>query len=82
MAAFKVSDVFSLVWSITSSRFIDCCRNIKSEVVTVTTKAGRVKGYKVTSPFDYHYINFFGIPYAKPPVGDLRFKVSHFRISQ
>lgn len=79
MASMRVSDIFSLMWSITSSRLVDCCRNIKSEVVTVTTKAGRVKGYKVNSSFAYQYINFFGIPYAKPPVGDLRFKVRSFR---
>lgn len=79
MASMRVSDIFSLMWSITSSRLVDCCRNIKSEVVTVTTKAGLVKGYKVQSSFAYQYINFFGIPYGKPPVGDLRFKVSGFR---
>lgn len=75
MASFKVSDVCSIVWSITSSRCVDFCRSIQSEVVTVTTKAGPVKGYKIASSFDYHYINFIGIPYAKAPVGDLRFKV-------
>lgn len=76
MASFSVSDVFSVAWSITSSRFVDCCRNIQSEVVAVNTKCGPVKGYKIPSSFDYEYINFFGIPYAKPPVGNLRFKVS------
>lgn len=71
----KFSDLFSFAWSYTSSRCVDYYRNYFSEIVTVTTKSGPVKGFRIASAFDYHYINFHGIPYAKQPIGDLRFKV-------
>lgn len=74
----RVSDLFSFAWSYTSSRVVDYYRHYFSEVITVTTKSGQVKGYKIASSFDYNYVNFHGIPYAKPPVGDLRFKVCGF----
>lgn len=44
--------------------------------VTAFTEYGLVKGVKKTSVLDCSYNAFLGIPYAKPPVGDLRFKVS------
>lgn len=75
MTTIRMSDLVSLAWSYTSSRVVDYYRHYFSEVVTVTTKSGPVKGYKIASAFDYNYINFHGIPYAKPPIGELRFKV-------
>lgn len=74
-ATFKFTDLFSFAWSYTNSRVVDYYRHYFSEMVTVTTKSGPVKGYKIASAFDYRYINFVGIPYAKPPIGELRFKV-------
>lgn len=71
----KLADLFSFAWSYTNSRVVDYYRHYFSEMVTVTTKSGPVKGFKIASAFDYHYINFIGIPYAKPPIGELRFKV-------
>lgn len=75
MASLKFSEICSFAWSFTNGKLIEFYRHYFSEVITVVTKSGPVKGYKLPSSFDYHYINFFGIPYAKPPVGDLRFKV-------
>ncbi|XP_069700795.1 juvenile hormone esterase-like [Periplaneta americana] len=40
----------------------------------VQTKQGRVRGFRVTSFREEEIIAFLGIPYAKPPVGNLRFK--------
>lgn len=37
-------------------------------MVIISTKHGRIKGVQESN---YQY--FLGIPYAKPPVGDLRF---------
>lgn len=55
---------------------VDYYRQTSSDVITVTTNAGPVKGYKTPSSCEhYQYINFLGIPYAMPPVGELRFKV-------
>jgi carboxylesterase type B len=47
-----------------------------NEFFTANTEFGRVKGKRTTSSLDSEYISFLGIPYAKPPVGELRFKVS------
>lgn len=41
----------------------------------VNTANGPVKGILKTSIVGEDYYRFRGIPYAKPPVGDLRFKV-------
>lgn len=76
-ATLKLTDLFSFAWSFTNSRVVDYYRHYFSEVVTVTTKSGKVNGYKIASAFDYRYINFIGIPYAKPPVSELRFKVCY-----
>ena len=46
----------------------------------VTVKQGSLKGLKKTSAYNTPYYAFLGIPYAKPPVGDRRFKVSFVNI--
>lgn len=40
----------------------------------VTTRQGQLCGRLVTTPTGVLYHSFQGIPYAKPPVGDLRFR--------
>lgn len=42
--------------------------------VVIETKCGLIKGLFRTSLLDDDYFSFQGIPYAKAPVGDLRFK--------
>lgn len=76
MTTIRMSDVLSFAWTYAGTRLVDCYRHYFSEAITVTTKSGPVKGYKIASSFDYNYYNFHGIPFAKPPVGDLRFKVN------
>ncbi|XP_054283824.1 esterase B1-like [Macrosteles quadrilineatus] len=45
------------------------------ETVLIETKLGTLKGRTQTSAFDGEkYYSFRGIPYGKPPVGELRFK--------
>lgn len=40
------------------------------------TKSGPVKGIKFTSQYEQkEFYSLRGIPYAKPPIGSLRFKV-------
>lgn len=44
----------------------------------IRTNKGYVKGRPALTTFNrLPYVEFLGIPFAKPPVGDLRFRVSH-----
>nr|CAD7458883.1 unnamed protein product [Timema tahoe] len=43
--------------------------------ITVTVAQGVLRGQSVTSSYGLTYNRFLGIPYAQPPVGDLRFKL-------
>jgi len=45
-----------------------------TEDVTVTITKGKLKGDRVDADMGRYYYAFKGIPYAKPPVKDLRFK--------
>lgn len=49
-----------------------------SKNVLVTIPQGTLKGLKDETVFGDVYYSFQGIPYGKPPVGELRFKVSIF----
>ena len=46
------------------------------ETVTVHVAQGNLRGQKVKTEVGATYYSFHAIPYAKPPVGPLRFKVS------
>ena len=46
------------------------------EDILVHIKDGALKGKNLTSRNNNTFFAFMGIPYAKPPVGNLRFKVS------
>ena len=46
------------------------------ETVIVRVAQGSLKGQKVKTEVGATYYSFHAIPYAKPPVGPLRFKVS------
>lgn len=49
----------------------------------VETKNGQVRGRRETSLRNkVDFFAFRGIPYAKPPLGDLRFKVSFFGVCE
>lgn len=44
---------------------------------TVNISQGKLKGGEVTTENGFKYYEYLQIPYAKPPMGDLRFKVSY-----
>ena len=46
------------------------------ETVIVRVAQGSLRGQKVKTEAGATYYSFHAIPYAKPPVGPLRFKVS------
>ncbi|XP_067638654.1 esterase B1-like [Eurosta solidaginis] len=45
-----------------------------NETVLADTEYGQVSGLKRRTLYDVPFYSFEGIPYAKPPMGDLRFK--------
>ena len=47
------------------------------EGVLIETKQGKIQGQIETSRGGRHFYAFYGIPYAEPPVGELRFEVSN-----
>lgn len=48
---------------------------MSGSTVVVDTNYGPVRGLKRTSVAGDQYFSFRGIPYAQPPIGELRFKV-------
>lgn len=71
----QISEKLAIIWSGAKSFIDDTIRYYQREEVIVKTKSGIVKGFSIASQYNYQYYNFLGIPYAKPPIGDLRFKV-------
>ena len=51
------------------------------EFIVAETEDGKVKGVKKVTCLNEEYFSFQGIPFAKPAVGNLRFKVK-FKISK
>lgn len=48
----------------------------KIDAVEVTINQGKLAGTILQSRNATKFYAFFGIPYAKPPIGELRFQVS------
>nr|CAD7595051.1 unnamed protein product [Timema genevievae] len=63
-------DVHGAILLILSSNFL----SVLCQDITVTVAQGVLRGQSVTSSYGLTYNRFLGIPYAQPPVGDLRFK--------
>jgi hypothetical protein len=47
----------------------------------VTVVQGSLRGLHLTSRKGRQFVGFQGVPYAKPPLGEMRFKVSRLQIS-
>ncbi|KAL7302333.1 hypothetical protein TKK_0004996 [Trichogramma kaykai] len=47
---------------------------LSCDIDIVETKLGKVQGFSDTGLLDTEWCSFLGIPYAKPPLGDLRFR--------
>lgn len=50
-----------------------------SENTVVRVKQGELRGIIEETDYGDQYLAFRGIPYAKPPIGPLRFKVNSFK---
>lgn len=73
-------DNFSYVLPFASYKLNQMYQRYKAPHVLVQTTLGPVRGLLVNSPeFGYNYAQFQGVPYAKPPLGELRFKVRFFK---
>lgn len=46
-----------------------------SKLIQVQVNEGIIQGQVVSNPYGCPFFSFKGIPYAEPPVGDLRFQV-------
>lgn len=49
---------------------------IKCDSPTIILPQGELVGQVLTNINGKEYFSFTGIPYAKPPIGELRFRVS------
>lgn len=49
---------------------------MSEKTIIVETTKGPVKGILKTTSLGEDFYRFRGIPYARPPIGDLRFKIS------
>lgn len=58
-----------------------CFRETYCKIVTVNITQGTLVGKVEVSSRQQNYYAFRGIPYAKPPVGKLRFKVVYVLFS-
>lgn len=65
--------MFSVIWQRESEPDLRSETMLRETVVE--TQYGKVRGVTKTSVYDTNYVAFHGIPYARPPVGELRFKV-------
>jgi len=52
---------------------VDSCSIMDRPIVTV--KQGKLQGIFEENVLGSYYLSFKGIPFAAPPVGELRFKV-------
>lgn len=51
---------------------------LEDDYCTITTNSGRIRGIQNRTLLEkIPYFSFRGIPFAEPPIGDLRFKVSN-----
>lgn len=67
---YEIITILTLILVFTSSVFSS---------LIVNTNGGKIRGFESNSILDgKKYYSFLGIPYAKPPLGDLRFQVIFF----
>ena len=73
----KVVDVvvLLLVIIVTFASNIKASESLEKERMVLNTEDGRILGFKEYSTKGLEFFTFHAIPYAKPPVGELRFKV-------
>lgn len=66
----------TLAWPYLTYKINEFIKKCINETVLIQTTSGPIKGLQQKTQFGYEYAEFRGVPYAKPPIGELRFKVS------
>lgn len=69
-------EIASYAWPYASYKISEAYKRCFGVYVQAETTLGPIRGIEQQSQFGYKYSGFQGIPYAKPPIGDLRYKVS------
>lgn len=78
----KMMETIPFAVPFVSYKISEFYRRCFAPYVYVQTKLGPIRGLEITSSdFGYKYAQFLGVPYGKPPLGELRFKVSKSSIS-
>ena len=54
---------------------LTCLGLVVGEEVVVSLAKGKLRGARLDADFGQFYYAFRGVPYAQPPVKELRFKV-------
>ncbi|XP_047112886.1 cholinesterase-like [Schistocerca piceifrons] len=70
----NVSIIMFFHMSLVSFLLLDLVGSAKMEDVLVSVEQGILRGATATSVYNTTYTAFLGIPYAEPPVGELRFQ--------
>lgn len=71
-------ELAAYIWPLATYKISEFFKRIFGESITIKSSHGEIVGVKMSSSYGFHYINFLGVPYAKPPIGNLRFKVRIF----
>ena len=67
----------SFIFQTVVNYFCFVCNNSKHGPI-VATDYGKIEGLALQTTLGFKADVFLGIPYAKPPIGDLRFEVSFY----
>lgn len=68
-------DLLPLAWPAVVYTISEFLKRKFGQSVTIKSSLGEIVGIKMSAAEGFEYINFLGVPYAKPPIGSLRFKV-------
>lgn len=59
----KLIEILSFVWTGMKLFISECYHYYYREETVIKIKSGLVKGFKISSSFDYKYYNFIGMSY-------------------
>lgn len=73
---FMVINLLTIIVSTVTFVYSETVQSVQ-QFCTIETESGRVRGKQNSTLFENKlFYSFRGIPFAKPPINDLRFKVN------